>query len=165
MNDLLSKLSSYHLFNYLLPGCLFAVVATHLSHHQFIQQNLILGLFVYYFYGLVISRIGSLVVEPVLKRIKFIEFADYRDFVAACKDDPKIDILSETNNTFRTLVTLLILIVCLAGFAHVESWFPWVERIEPLALIAVLLALFLLSYKKQSTYITRRVNAHKSSAK
>jgi hypothetical protein len=85
MNELLSRLSSYHLFNYLLPGCLFAVVASKFTHHQVIQQNLVLGLFLYYFYGLVISRLGSLVLEPFLKRVRFLKFSDYGDFVIASR--------------------------------------------------------------------------------
>lgn len=160
MNELLSKLSSYHLFNYLLPGCLFAVVATHLSHYQFIQQNLILGLFVYYFYGLIISRVGSLFLEPFLKWIRFLKFAEYGEFVAASKKDPKIDELSETNNMYRTLSTLLILLVLLQGVVSLEQKWPSLRLGELPALIFSVFALLLFSYRKQTAYITKRVEAN-----
>jgi hypothetical protein len=160
MNELLSKISSYHLFNYLLPGSLFAVVATELTHRQFVQQNLVLGLFVYYFYGLIISRVGSLFVEPFLKWVRFLKFADYRDFVAACKKDPKIDELSETNNMYRTLCTLLITLTLLQGIVLLELRYPQLKRAELPILIAVVFGLLLFSYKKQTGYITKRVKAN-----
>ena len=160
MNELLSKISSYHLFNYLLPGSLFAVVATELTHRQFVQQNLVLGLFVYYFYGLIISRVGSLFVEPFLKWVRFLRFADYRDFVAACKKDPKIDELSETNNMYRTLCTLLITLTLLQGIVLLELKYPQLKRAELPVLIAAVFGLLLFSYKKQTGYITKRVKAN-----
>jgi hypothetical protein len=160
MNELLSKISSYHLFNYLLPGSLFAVVATELTHRQFVQQNLVLGLFVYYFYGLIISRIGSLFVEPFLKWVRFVRFAEYRDFVAACKKDPKIDELSETNNMYRTLCTLLITVILLEGIILLEARYPELKRAELPTLTLVVFGLLLFSYKKQTGYITKRVKAN-----
>lgn len=160
MNDLLSKLSSYHFFNYLLPGCLFAVAATKITHRGFVEQNVVLGLFLYYFYGLVISRFGSLVIEPFLRWVHFITVADYGEFVAACKKDPKIDILSESNNMYRTLCSLLILLVLLRAYVWAEVIYPRLRSWDGPALVAILLAMFLLSYKKQTAYITKRVKAN-----
>lgn len=160
MNDLLSKISSYHLFNYLLPGCLFAVLATRVTHREFIQPQVVLGLFLYYFYGLVISRLGSLVLEPFLRRINFLSATDYGQFVAACKKDPKIDVLSESNNMYRTLVSLLMALILAKGFTWVESRYPFLRQFDGGALIFVLLVIFLLSYRKQDSYITKRIKAN-----
>ena len=160
MNELLSKISSYHLFNYLLPGCLFGVLASMLTHRPFTQRSIVLGLFVYYFYGLVISRIGSLVVEPLLRRWKFLKFADYGEFIAACRKDPKIDELSETNNMYRTLCTLIIVLILLQGLMFIEIKFPWLRYGEWPALVTLLLTTLLLSYKKQTAYIAKRVKAN-----
>jgi hypothetical protein len=93
MNELLTKLSSYNLFNYLLPGVLFAILASETTPHQFIQKDIITGVFFYYFLGLVVSRFGSLVIGPILKSLSFVKFADYKAFVAASKKDPQIEIL------------------------------------------------------------------------
>lgn len=160
MNELLGKISSYHLFNYLLPGCLFGVVATSLTQRPFTRPSIVLGLFLYYFYGLVISRIGSLVLEPLLRRWKFLKFAEYGEFVAACKKDPKIDELSETNNMYRTLSTLLMVLLLLQGFMLIEMRLPWLRKAEWPALVILLLIMFLLSYKKQTSYIAKRVKAN-----
>jgi hypothetical protein len=99
LKDLLSKLSSYNLFNYLLPGIIFVVLAKELTRFFFVQDDIILGAFLYYFIGMVISRFGSLIIEPLLKKISLLKFADYGDFVTASKKDEKIELLSEVNNS------------------------------------------------------------------
>lgn len=70
MKDLLDKLSSYNIFNYLLPGVLFAGMSKSVSGYDLVQENLLVGVFVYYFIGMVISRLGSLLVEPLLKKAR-----------------------------------------------------------------------------------------------
>ena len=94
MKDLLDKISSYNLFNYLLPGILFVCISKYLTDYNFIQDNDFIGAFLYYFIGMVISRFGSLFVEPILKRISFLKFADYKSFVSASKKDDKIELFS-----------------------------------------------------------------------
>src|SRR3972149_2970830 len=108
LKELLSKLSSYNLFNYLLPGVIFVAAASKVTRYSFIQEDIVIGLFLYYFIGLVISRFGSIVIEPILRGVSFLKFADYNDFVAASKKDEKIEVLSEANNTYRTLCYLFI---------------------------------------------------------
>ncbi len=120
MKDLLSKLSSYNLFNYLLPGIIFVVLAKDLCNYSFIQQDIVIGVFLYYFIGLVISRFGSLVIEPLLRHVSFLKFADYKDFVAASKIDEKIELFSEVNNTYRTLCSLFILLGLLKIYGGVK---------------------------------------------
>src|SRR3989338_2221551 len=113
MKDIIDKLSSYNLFNYLFPGVVFVVLAQALTHYSFVQQDILLGIFLYYFIGLVISRFGSLVIEPLLKRLSFLKFSDYRDFVAASKKDEKVDLFSEINNTYRNLCACFSLLILL----------------------------------------------------
>jgi len=161
MKDLLSKLSSYNLFNYLLPGMIFVVLSSKMTRYSFIQQDILIGLFLYYFIGLVISRFGSLVIEPVLKRLSFVHFAHYKDFVSASKTDEKIEVLSEVNNMYRTLCSLLILMLLLKVYQVVETKFPVLKEWSVIALVGLLLLMFLLSYRKQTKYITGRIEANK----
>ncbi len=62
------------------------------------SDNIVEEILVYYFIGLVVSRIGSLAIDPLLKKFKVIQFAAYPSFVKAVKADQKIDTLSEMNN-------------------------------------------------------------------
>ena len=120
MKDLLDKLSSYNLFNYLLPGVLFVALIDKFTSLHLIQENVLIGAFVYYFIGSIISRIGSIFIEPFLKRVKFVTFSQYSDFVTASKEDPKIEILSEQNNMYRTFCAMLLLIGVVAAFERLS---------------------------------------------
>lgn len=160
MKALLDKLSSYNLFNYLFPGVVFAVIASQLSKYSFIQPDVVTGIFFYYFMGLIISRFGSLIIEPFLKWVLFLHFADYSEFVAASKADAKIELLSEQNNTYRTICSLFVLLLLTKLYEIVETRFPVLGDWNSIVLIFLFLVLFLFSYRKQTTYITKRIEAN-----
>ncbi len=160
MNELLSKLSSYNLFNYLVPGVLFAIISTEITPYHFLQKEIVLGLFLYYFLGIVVSRFGSLVIGPVLKRLRFVKFAEYRAFVLASKKDPQIEILSEVNNTYRTLSSMCCLLLFLKIYARFEMEFPLVKAWSGTALILILLLMFAFAYRKQTQFIVKRIKAN-----
>ena len=161
MKEFIEKISSYNLFNYLLPGVLFAVFAEYITTYKVIQSDVITGLFLYYFIGLLISRIGSLVLEPVMKKISFLKFAPYKDFVAVSAKDPKLDTLSEANNMYRTLCALFIALGALKLFEVVTDWLGMPGAAAPYILFILLFGLFAFSYRKQTKYIRDRVEAGK----
>lgn len=164
MKDIIDKLSSYNLFNYLFPGVVFVVLANAITHYSFVQQDILLGIFLYYFIGLVISRFGSLVIEPLLKRFSFLKFANYRDFVAASKKDEKVELFSEINNTYRTLCACFSLLILLKLFESLENLFLFAKEWVVFFLALLLLILFIFSYKKQTEYIAKRVKANEPTA-
>ena len=158
MKEFIDKISSYNIFNYLLPGILFVGLGKEITSFSLVQSNLLIGLFLYYFIGLIISRLGSLTLEPLLKWIKFVKFAPYEDYVRASKLDPKIEIFSEQNNMYRSLCMLSIALILLKIYDLV-----WGSRsLDNVAIIFIfligLLVLFLFSYKKQTEkYVVKRV--------
>lgn len=158
MDGLLDKISSYNIFNYLLPGSIFAVVADALTSFRVLQEDIVVGLFLYYFIGLVVSRVGSLVIEPGLKALRFITFVDYGKFIEASRGDPAIEVLSETNNMYRTLCALFVLLPGVVLFDRIAPALPWLVYWLPFIVGAILLVLFLYAYRKQTAYITKRVN-------
>jgi len=161
MKDIIDKLSSYNLFNYLFPGIVFVVLADAITDYSFIQQDVILGLFLYYFVGLVISRVGSLVVEPLLKWTSFLKFVDYKDYVAVTKKDEEVKLLSEVNNTYRTLCACFGLLVLLKLVEVLGRKFFIPQGWELFVLVVILLVIFLFSYQKQTAYVKKRVEANK----
>lgn len=162
MKDILDKITSYNLFNYLLPGVLFVAILDEFTIYSLTQENLVIGAFVYYFVGLVISRFGSLIIEPFLKSLSFLKFADYTDFVSASKADPKVEDFSEVNNMYRTFVAMLTLLLLLKGFESITVKIPVLNNHISLILVILLLAMFLFSYRKQTGYISKRIKASKS---
>ena len=63
---LAEKVSEYNLFNYLVPGSVFLVAWRYVSGAVPFENNLLLFLLTAYFIGMVLSRIGSLIIEPAL---------------------------------------------------------------------------------------------------
>jgi hypothetical protein len=157
MDDFLGKLSSYNLLNYLLSGIVFVILSEIFTSYSFVQEDLAMGVFIYYFVGLVISRIGSLLVDPMLKWTKFVRFSDHSDFVKASKVDPKLEVLSEQNNVYRTLISVFVSIFFLKAFEVFKIEFFCVERNETSIFFIFILLLFLFGYRKQTNYIAKRI--------
>jgi len=161
MKELLDKLSSYNIFNNLLPGIVFVVFAEFFLRRSFIQDDLVVGVFLYYFIGLLIGRIGSLFIEPLLKKISFLKFADYKDFLSASKTDSKLEVLSEVNNMYRTFVALFATLLIARLYEEVEAILPVLKEASSFVAVVAITTLFVVSYRKQTSYIKRRVEANK----
>lgn len=159
MNHLLDKISSYNIVNYLLPGALFAVFATRLTAFNLLQSDVVTGAFTYYFIGLVISRVGSLLVEPALKKLGVVKFAPYEDFVTASAADSKLEILSEVNNMYRTLASMTLCLLAAMAVDTILASVPRLHSVFVYVLVILLAILFVLSYRKQTGYISKRIGA------
>lgn len=158
MKEVTEKISNYNFFNYLLPGIVFTNIAEKITTFVFLENNLVIAAFTYYFIGLVISRFGSLIIEPILIRSMFIKYTSYKKFISASKQDEKIELLTESNNMYRTFCSMLILLAVLKIIEITEINYPNLIILNPYLLLLSLLILFLYSYKKQSQYISERVD-------
>lgn len=158
MDDLINKISSYNLFNYLLPGALYVVSVNHFTRLQLPTDNLLESFFVCYFIGLVISRIGALVLNPCIKRLPWLPKGfPYPQFLEAEKNDPKICVLSQERNVYRTLIALGLSILASIGIdeglnrVHLSA--TWVFCI----LVGLMTVLFLCAYVRQSGFLDKRM--------
>ena len=122
MNEFFKKLSTYDLFVNFMPGCLFAWYLRCCKDIEFVSwkndTSIIDFIVLCYIIGLFVNRIGSLAIEPIGRKLKFLEFAPYASFVDAEEIDSKIIELSEVNNFYRSLVSLSFVIVlseCISG--------------------------------------------------
>lgn len=158
MEKILERISAYQFLNYLIPGTVFVYSIEYLGIYDLQDDNVILMLFGGYFAGMVMSRIGSLLFEDFLRKKKFVVFAPYDNFKEAESKDSKVTTLSTENNTYRTLFAAFVVlfvtyglnfIPCVSIFMH-SKWM-W------LVLLALLCALFLFSYKKQTSYVRKSV--------
>lgn len=168
MDTFFSKLSSYNLLNYLLPGVLFCFFARKYWGFELLQDASDLEkLFIWYFFGLLISRLGSSYVEKYLKKFKRIEYADYPDYLQACRLDNAINDLSEVNNTYRTMLALALIILggsLINLIYHLDMQAKLcsqgvllLEKGKFCVLGLALVYIFYKAYKKQTNYIRERV--------
>jgi len=155
MKDLLNKVSSYNILNNLLPGGVFVFLLRRMTSFNLYDENAVIQLIICYFAGMIISRFGSVIVEPVLR--KFVKFAEYPDYIKASKKDAKIEILLETNNTYRSFAALFVVLFLAELYEVLEKKLPVCENIRFFLIFIVLFLLFVISYIKQTKYIVNRV--------
>jgi hypothetical protein len=158
METLLEKISSYQIFNHILPGTIFSYYLSKSFGINFQNDNMIITFIIYYFIGIIIGRISSIVIEPLFKKFKMAEYQPYQNFIAASKSDKKIILFSEFNNMYRSLITMMLLI----GLSEIYRIF--VQKIEFCSVwkifvgILILIILFGFSYSKQSKFIFDRID-------
>ena len=159
MKDLLQKISSYNIFNYLLPGVVFVTLLRLLTKYELIIDDFIVGVFFYYFIGLIINRIGSLVIEPIIKKTSLVKFFDYRKFISASRKDVKIDLFSEVNNMYRTFISMFLILLLIIIYEKFSLLLSISHFVMTLIGLILLIILFIFSYKKQSEYINKRIDS------
>lgn len=178
MDELLKKISSYNFFNYLFPGILYAYLTQQFISIELVQQDLLMGFFVYYFLGLIISRIGSFFIEPIIKKYEKkrndftskdewrkwkdeTDLKNYEDFIFASERDGKIELFSEINNMYRSLCSMIIIVLITIIYDSVLNRFSFLSYITPYLFLVAILIILVFSYKKQTKYIRHRIKIQK----
>lgn len=159
MEELLTKISSCNIFNNLVPGAVFVSLLNFTGTYTFDFKSIVIELATYYFIGMIISRVGSIVVEPILKKMHIIKFSSYIDYVSASSIDDKIDVLSESNNLYRTIVAALGLFIILFAIIELKEEFEIPANWITLPIVIIVFFMFVISYRKQSGYISNRISA------
>lgn len=157
LSDLLDKLTSYNLLNYLLPGAVFAYFAANNLQIKLVPNDLVTAAFVYYFLGSVISRFGSLVFEPLLKTFRIVKFEPYEAYLTASDKDKKIEVLVEAANMYRTLFSAMLLLLLLATYKKAEAFSPFLAEWSNLIGGCAMALIFLFAFRKQTNFITNRI--------
>ncbi len=105
MDKLLDKLSTFNIFNYFVPGVVFAFLVSKTTQYDLlIEENWFISLPFYYFCGLVLSSLGSKL-SDWLQWIHLIsprKSESYKEYLEAKKEDPDISLLAEVRNMTRT---------------------------------------------------------------
>lgn len=157
---LFGKISNYNILNNLIPGAILCVVFKYLVGYDFMSVGTLELIVIFYFAGMINSRIGSLILEPILKKIKWVTFRDHHRFVEAEQKDKKINSLVEVNNSYRSMISIAFtaLLVKLY-YVGIEQHWDFGNVSEWILLVALLL-LFAFAYKKQTKYIVSRIDYH-----
>jgi len=164
------KISSYNIFNNLFPGVIFCSVLTKATRFDFASDSVIVQLFIWYFAGMIISRIGSVVVGDFLKKLRinnkpYIIFADYKEYIEASQARPFIVTLSEVNNTYRTVIALLlsmglVYLYDAVAFELIAEKCSIGNKLTVMIVGIFLIILFIKSYKKQTDFVRKQVEKY-----
>ena len=155
MKELLKALTSYQIFNNLFPGALMGYWLAEVTTFE-LSADILTNAFIFYFLGMIVSRIGSVVIEPVL--VKMESHRPYEEYVEASVKDEMLPVLSETNNTYRSVIALFFCVFII----HISLYFG-LDRFlsnewKVAVILIVLFILFVKSYTKQTRSIKKRIN-------
>jgi len=156
----LDKLSQYNFLTNIIPGTILCIILKYLIGYDMMLTDTYLAGILFYFVGMVNSRVSSLLVEPFLKWVKWLVFAPYSDFVRAEKADVKISVLSQENNTYRAYVSVMFISLGAYIYRNYIAVFEFINQHETAMLLLLLALIFLLAYRKQTNYVRKRVETN-----
>lgn len=153
MEKIIEKIEVYHFLNYLLPGIIFGAILTKIIQKNFFETNMVIATIEYYFVGLILSRIGSIIIKPVLEKLNIINCVQYEQYINCIKTDNKVELLQREANQYRTYISVFL---CLTLF---EIYYSFTNKtFYVLNILFFLLSiLFILSYKKQLKFVIERI--------
>ena len=166
LKDWLGKFSAYDLINNFIPGAVFVILAEKVGGLTLATDNVFDKIVLYYVAGVIISRIGSIVVEPILKNLHikkwwFVKHKDHTEYVEAehweqDKDRDKLVRLSDVNNMYRTFVSMFLFLLIVV---IVNKAFPYIWSRGSFIIISclVMILLFAFSYRKQTRYVRSQI--------
>ena len=152
------KISEYQILNNLIPGALFCVMLPYVTSYKVLGENVWLNLVIVYFCGIVISRVGSLFVEWLFRKCRFVKFELYPRYIKASEKAPFIKTLSMENNMYRTFISLFLILLLAKLSEYIGSVWSFWDRNFPLILCVLLLGLSIGAYIKQTRYVVNRIN-------
>jgi hypothetical protein len=161
MEKIFDKLSSYNVLNNIIPGAAFFWLCKLFRIVILPTSSTIENLLIYYFCGMVVSRIGSLVVEKVCIEVKFVSYAPKKDYIDAAKKDELIPKLLETSNLYRTCAGMSLMIAICKLYINIAHQFILYREITFWVVIILMFVLFVCSFRKQTNQILSRVHASK----
>lgn len=179
--SIIEKISSYNLFNHLLPGIIFCYLVDRFTNISIATDSILENLFIYYFVGVLIGRFSSLVVEPILMKVSvknkkekgkeaYIRFAPYENYIEVSENNGFIKVLNESCNTYRSFISVFLLVmICKIYERYLRVAFNYFgsagQDIKIIVFCLGMSLLFVMSYKKQVDYIRRRVEKYMNDKK
>lgn len=155
------KLSPYEILNNLLPGILLCGSICWLFGIRIQIDTVFSAVFascLVYTSGLIMSRVGSLLLAPIARETGFIVWS--QKFYEVEERDGKLAILLRDMNMYRTLSTTFLFLTVLSIVSWIsqqEQWSTWVWSFGVTFGLALTFVIFLFSYRKQSKAIYRRI--------
>ena len=161
MEKLIERISVYEILNNIIPGTIYVILVEKMTFFRIRTNNIWLDIVLYYFIGLIIGRVGSLVIERFLKRIKWVQFSPYSEYVKAEQKDFRVREMTTINNMYRTYASVALCFlfteVC-SQIWTITQGMNWKGLVARYVLGIVLLVLFIISYFKQTKYVYDRVD-------
>lgn len=159
MEKIFEKLDSYNIFTNLIPGCVLVKLLSLLGLYNIQIESAVAVVVLYYFFGVVASRIGSLIIEKVLLLCHIVKYAPRAEYIKATHKDNDIKKLLESSNMYRTFAGVFFLLLIAKAYQSGMNFFNVSANVAEWISIVLLFLLFVFSFIKQTKNITKRVAA------
>jgi hypothetical protein len=127
METLLNKISTFNIFNYLVPGIVFAFLVSHTTRFNILpSEGYVISLPFFYLCGLLLSSLGSLLPEVLLYvGLKEARKEDrYKNYLLAKQLDPQLEVLAEVRNMSRTFAMMFFVLAIAKVLDYALSLLP-----------------------------------------
>lgn len=163
MGKILSSIPVYNLLTNLIPGTVLAALLKFCVDGCDIfslTNNIWILAVILYFLGIINSRVSSLILEPLLKKLKIVKYTSHKDFTdAELKDTSgKFTQLSRMSNEYRSYLSVFTIVLVLKLIFLSSNAKIFVTENICWVILGLGVLLFLCSYRKQVSYITSRIS-------
>lgn len=132
-----------------IPGCTIYYLLR-LNGLDYMTDSEIEKVILCYVMGIIVSRLGSVLVEKICQKIGWIKYEPYKFYIAASKKNERIELLSETNNLYRSMTAVFLVdLLYILAVCDVEM--------DMLTIPIMGFFIFLMSYIKQTKYISKNI--------
>ncbi|EBP3213065.1 Uncharacterised protein [Salmonella enterica subsp. indica] len=163
MESLIERISAYNIFNNIIPGAVFCYFFNFYFSINLGGEGTVYNLCLFYFWGVFVSRIGSLFIERISIKLRFVRYAPYGDYLRASRADGDIKIFLEVNNMLRTFSSVFLCLTFTFVLSFISEIYDvkWFE-LPKSSIVGVVTSIFLFlimmfAYRKQTSYIVKRV--------
>lgn len=154
VNSLVNRLSSYQLLAILLPGAsLLGYMKFFLCIEIMVDENVWWFLLSSYVTGIILSRIGSVVIEGIMKKFCWLKKYDVNKYINKRKDNDLVETILSFANLYRTLSAAFL---ALPIISLIHGYNPC-EYCAMYLMYVLLLILFISSFYKQYNYFCNAV--------
>lgn len=154
IEKIIEKIDNYNLFTSIVPGILFILF----NHYYFGLFDLkVESIVIAYFIGQTLNRIGSIFVEKFLFLFTKEKGESYSRYLAACKEDKKIQLLLQERNMFRTFCSLSL--VCILEIISHKT-IDCIKISRGIIILIILVGIFVIyaiAFCKHNKYIAERI--------
>lgn len=164
MNDLFKSFSSYNLLTNFVPGAIFVYLLNYINNDFYDKNNIAMNIISFFFFGLILSRVGSIIIEPMFKSLGIVKPPEYSRIasVQISSNDDLLNTLIESSYMYRTLVALFLVnmfVVIIFYSINIDQNLIARRIVFMFWSNLVLLMLFIFSYQKQTAYVVQRLDA------
>ncbi len=161
MDKIIDKFPAYDIFNYCIPGVLFCAIFSYLLNIDYPKDNqlfyAIILICAAVFAGQAISRVGSIIIEPLSRKTKLLKWSS--NYYKAEKKDPELKTLLRNMNNYRTYVSLVLFLVPITLYSDINQIRNGFDYIFVLIVEILLILVFYIAYVKEAKAIFNRIKS------